>query len=288
MMRLAEPLDAYHVMFTPEPMIHDLAALTLLSYKQLPLRFCYHLDFFRDVKDAKGILKSRQFKTFVGTSIDADSNSVAEAIKLFRDLTTDILSTLAIQASVVRGRNGSDWETFYFGSEGESLELPELEMQGKVKALSLAMAYQYCPDKKLGGRYQNRRNKKKRVLMTTYGLGVQRLFFAVFDSCRDALGFALPAAVRPFDMVVIPKDQRSVEEAEQVYEVLRGSRYSVLLDDRMQHMSGLRAAFSDYLGIPMKIVVNGQEMRIGRRGTRAELPVTGIEQVISQLSDMGS
>lgn len=255
-MALAQPMESYHLLFTPEPILHDLVKTKLLSHRQLPIRVCYHAEVFRAITDKMGLLKSRQFKTFIGNSIDGDLASVRQSMDLFCDLTNDIFSNLNIPTSLCERADGINREYYYFGSEGEDLSLPELGFTQKIEGLSLAMAYHYGPNHKFSARFQNVSNEKKRIMMTTYGLGVQRLFYAVFDACRDDFGFKLPDSVAPFRMALIPKQAGDLEFAEILYKDLQKREVDVLLDDRIRSSSGKRCAFADFIGVAQKVIID--------------------------------
>lgn len=265
MMFLGADMKGYHLLFTPEPIISDLLAVQLLSHRQLPIRFCYHAEMFRNVTDARGILKTRQFQTFVGTTIEPDEEAVSQSLQLFEALTLKIFENLGITVTICHGHKGMAFELFYLAKEGESLFIPQIDPQNRTKALSLAMGYHYCPGGKLSARFQDRHNKKRRILMTTYAIGVQRLFYVVFDAHRDALGFKLPRLVRPADVVVVPKTEDDMVCCNQLSAKLRALGQRVLVDDRHQISPGNRAAFADYIGAAWKVKVDGEALNLINR-----------------------
>jgi prolyl-tRNA synthetase len=265
MMLLSGDMKGYHLLFTPEPIINDLLAVQLLSHRQLPIRLCYHVDMFRNVSDARGILKTRQFQTFVGTTIESDDESVSHSLQLFEALTLKIFENLGIPVKMCHGHKGMAFELFYLAKEGESLFIPEIDPQSRIKALSLAMGYHYCPGGKLSARFQDRHNKKRRILMTTYAIGVQRLFYVVFDAHRDALGFKLPKLVRPADVVLIPKTEVDTAWSNRLSTKLRALGQRILIDDRYQISAGNRAAFADYIGAPWKLKIDGETLTLSNR-----------------------
>lgn len=266
MMLLDGDMQGHHLLFTPEPIIHDLATACLLSHRQLPIRLCYHVDMFRNVNDARGMLKTRQFQIFAGTTIEPNQQSTQATLDSFEQLTVELLQDLGVPVRTCHGRNSMAFELFYLAHEGESLFIPELNPSQKINALSLAMAYQYCAEKKLSARFQDAQNSRRRILMTTYAVGVQRLFYAVFDAHRDSLGFQLPEAVRPADVTIIPNREADRDYADQLYRQLIGLGRRPILDDRRQHSYGKRAAFADYIGAPWKLKVDGVKLTLTNRG----------------------
>jgi len=142
-------------------------------------------------------------------------------------------------------------EHFYFGAEGENLAMPEINPQERVKALSLSMGYHYSPRGRVKAKFRNQQNKNSRVLYCTYGLGTQRTFYALFDSHRDERGFNLPLELVPFQFSLIPVRPDDNEAIEGVYKSIRDR---AILDDRRNLLFGEKVAFSDYVGVPWKII----------------------------------
>lgn len=265
MMLLGGDMQGYHLLFTPEPIIDDLLAGQLLSYRQLPIRFCYHADMFRNVADARGMLKTRQFQTFVGTTIEPDEEAVSQSLQLFESLTLRICGSLGVTAKLCRGHKGMAFELFYLAEEGESLFIAEIDPAKRTMSLSLAMAYHYWPIGQLSTRFQDRNNKKRRSVMTTYAMGVQRLFYVVFDAHRDALGFELPKQVRPADVVLIPKTEGDMASTYRLSTMMKALGQRVVIDDRHQISLGNRAAFADYIGAPWKLKVHKKTLNLTNR-----------------------
>ena len=245
-------LNGYHVLTTPEPMMLDLAKHSLQSHHQLPLRLVYNVEVIRGVQKPKGVLKGRQFKAFMGNSFDADATSLKESSQLFGSLSERIFSLLGIDVYRREGMDGKDIEHFYFAEEGDNLLMPEIEPTHRLKALSLAMTYHYNPTKKSGVRFRNRQNKNSHIVYETFGLGTQRTFYALFDSHRDDQGFRLPNSVAPFPVSIIPVKSQDLEDAERLYQSIPTE---AMLDDRKNVTFAEKARFSDYVGIPYKVMV---------------------------------
>lgn len=277
---LAGRMENYHLLFTPEPFIHNQVNAELLSYRQLPIRVCYHADVFRAITDPKGILKSRQFRTFMGNSIDADLKSVEDSLSIFTKISEEIFDSLGVPVKLCNRPIGINIEFYYFGSEGEELFIPELNPTSKITCLSLAMAYHYSPFHNLSAQYQDRTNKKHSILMTTYGLGIQRLFYAVLDAHRDKLGFNLPQRVRPFDYSVVPRNDLCLEYSQTIYQHFCNNSVRVLFDDRVQYSKGRRLAFADFIGVPYKVIVEESSFYLATRsGKRSESHVLNTENI---------
>ncbi|OGZ71282.1 MAG: hypothetical protein A2904_02175 [Candidatus Staskawiczbacteria bacterium RIFCSPLOWO2_01_FULL_33_9] len=275
-----ESLKRYHLLTTPEPMIIDLASVSLNTFNQLPIRFVYNVEVIRGIKKPKGILKGRQFKVFMGNSLDEDEKSLEESLGLFEQFSDDIFCRLGIEVYKRRDFNGINVEHFYFGTEGENLAMPEINPHKRIKALSLSMAYHYSSKKKLKVRFRNKVNKNSRVLYATYGLGTQRTFYALFDSHRDDRGFNLPVELAPFLFSVIPVKSDDSEFAERIYQSIRDVAQ---LDDRTNLLFGERMAFSDYVGIPWKIICGDKTYMLKSRDESIKKSFNDAEELIEHL-----
>lgn len=255
-------LEGYHLLTTPEPMISDLASTSLYTHTQLPIRFVYNVDVVRGVQKPKGMLKGRQFKTFMGNSLDENRESLEESLRLFEQVSDNIFGRLGIATHKRRNIREINIEHFYLGREGENLDMPEIDPNKRVKTLSLAMAYHYNPKKRIKVRFRNKQNRNSRILYGTYGLGTQRAFYALFDSHRDERGFNLPLELAPFQFSIIPVSSMDHKEVEMLYETIKDK---TLLDDRKNVFFGEKAMFSDYIGIPWKMIYGNKSYTLKSR-----------------------
>jgi prolyl-tRNA synthetase len=103
--------------------------------------------------------------------------------------------------------------------------------------------------------------KPVRPIMGCYGIGVERAMAAVVEVHHDAKGIVWPAAVAPFDAVVVvaqQNDQAVAETGEQVYRRLLDAGVDVIIDDRAAR-AGEKFSDAELVGIPLRIT-------IGKRG----------------------
>jgi len=101
---------------------------------------------------------------------------------------------------------------------------------------------------------------RSRVMeMGCYGIGVTRVVAAAIEQNHDEHGIIWPAAIAPFDVILIPiKFDNSPlvkSSAESLYADLQAAGFDVLLDDRPQR-PGFKFADADLLGIPHRIVIS--------------------------------
>ena len=106
--------------------------------------------------------------------------------------------------------------------------------------------------------------KPHRPILGCYGIGVERAMAAIVEVHYDEKGIIWPAAVAPFEAVVViaQQDDATVAEAgEQVYQALLDAGVEVIVDDRPVR-AGVKFSDAELVGIPFRITV-------GKRGLQA-------------------
>jgi prolyl-tRNA synthetase len=131
--------------------------------------------------------------------------------------------------------------------------------------LSLAIGYQYAAGSVLPLRHRSASNRNSPVLVASYGLCSNRVLFSVFDANRDEHGFALPPAVRPFDVVVIAHGNESSDKAQSLSRQLAGAGLRVGLDDRTAMATAERRRFAAFAGAAAVAVVTGDVIQVNAR-----------------------
>ncbi len=118
---------------------------------------------------------------------------------------------------------------------------------------------------KLGQKYlrdfkvkvKNPQGKDVYPTMGCYGIGVNRLLAAIIEQSHDQEGIILPAIIAPFKVVVLIMDVKNpalVSFAEEIYEELKKTNCSPLLDDRKES-PGFKFKDANLIGIPYQIIV---------------------------------
>jgi prolyl-tRNA synthetase len=103
--------------------------------------------------------------------------------------------------------------------------------------------------------------KPARPIMGCYGIGVERAMAACIEVHHDDKGIAWPAAVAPFEAVVIVAQQNDAavaEAGERAYQALLNAGVDVIIDDR-QDRAGVKFSDAELVGIPFRVT-------IGKRG----------------------
>jgi prolyl-tRNA synthetase len=104
------------------------------------------------------------------------------------------------------------------------------------------------------------------MFMGCYGIGVTRVVAAAIEQNHDANGIIWPAAIAPFQVVLVPinyqKSARVQETADALYGGFNAAGIDVLLDDR-DARPGVKFADSELLGIPHRIVIGERTLSAG-------------------------
>jgi prolyl-tRNA synthetase len=128
--------------------------------------------------------------------------------------------------------------------------------------------------------------KPRHMPMGCYGIGVTRVVAAAIEQNHDDNGIIWPAAISPFDVVIIPinmeKSLRVREAAEALYRELGDAGFEAVLDDRPQR-PGFKFADADLIGYPHRLVVaergidQGElEYKSRRQPESIQIPRTGV------------
>jgi prolyl-tRNA synthetase len=123
--------------------------------------------------------------------------------------------------------------------------------------------------------------KPVRPIMGCYGIGVERAMAAIIEVHYDEKGIIWPAAVAPFEVVVViaQQDDPAVAEAgERVYQALLDAGVEVIVDDR-QVRAGVKFSDAELVGIPFRVTVGKRGLAAGtaeltERATASTVQVT--------------
>ena len=150
----------------------------------------------------------------------------------------------------------------------------------------------------MGARVLDQNGREQSMLMGCYGIGVSRIVAAAIEQNHDSRGIVWPAAIAPFQVVVLALNSKKSAQvrssAESLYANLMSAEIDVLLDDR-DNRPGVMFADADLLGIPHQIVVGERglekgivEYRDRKTGDSRELALHEIVQFIVAQSGAGT
>jgi prolyl-tRNA synthetase len=122
----------------------------------------------------------------------------------------------------------------------------------------------YAEDMKAS--FLDAQGKSQTLEMGCYGIGVSRIVAAAIEQNFDARGIALPAAMAPFQVALVPigmnKSDAVRTAIEQLYTEMKAAGIEVLLDDRDER-PGVMFADMELIGIPHRIVVGDRGLKEG-------------------------
>lgn len=277
-------LDGYHLLTTPEMMFVRMLRSSRPSYRSFPVRCTYTTSIFRQVKQTRSIITCREFRVFGLLSLDTEMAGVVAGLESIMSLARSVMASLGVSVQETRQETPLKSELMFPCFEGDTYLG---RGDSRKRALSLAIGYQYGADSLIPIVYQSRTNTLENPLMVSFALCTNRLLFSVFDAHRDELGFALPASIRPLEVVLIPRAQTDLLLSESVMSMLAASSIRVALDDRMSLRISDRQAFSEYVGAAASVVVHSGLLHITRRGDQLSYGSgTDPEQVVALISSM--
>jgi prolyl-tRNA synthetase len=112
--------------------------------------------------------------------------------------------------------------------------------------------------KSMGAKVLDQNGREQPMLMGCYGIGVSRIVAAAIEQNHDEKGLLWPAAIAPFQIVLMALNSKKSAEvrsfANALYASLQEAGIEVLYDDR-EIRPGVMFADADLLGIPHQIVV---------------------------------
>jgi len=135
----------------------------------------------------------------------------------------------------------------------------------------------------MGATYLDESGQSQVMEMGCYGIGVSRIVAAAIEQNHDDRGIIFPAAMAPFQVVVVAlglaKSAAVKETAERLYADLQAAGIDVLFEDRDER-PGVMFADMELMGIPHRITVgdralaNGEvEYKCRRTGEGGNWPV---------------
>ncbi|MDX3772181.1 MULTISPECIES: His/Gly/Thr/Pro-type tRNA ligase C-terminal domain-containing protein [unclassified Streptomyces] len=290
----ASPFDQYTLAATSEePLLAYLGSAGLTSHRQLPMRLFEFREIFRFRDRPQGIYNSRQFQCCLFASLDADHAGYLRSAAHAQRTVRAVLKRLHLRAELVSDASTGGFEFIFPYARGDrprSRTIPyhrdpsrPTTAEDDVPQGGIAMGYGYAHVSSFDVRFRDADNQLRTPVMGTYGLGVQRCVLALLEQHRTPNGVALPAAVRPFDVLVTAQGRSpaATEAAECIYDDLVAGGLSVVLDDRHGASMGRRMRFADQVGVPWRVVINSAGT-VGLRAARGsdeperELTSTGL------------
>lgn len=113
--------------------------------------------------------------------------------------------------------------------------------------------------------FLDQNGKSQHFVMGCYGIGVSRIVAAAVEQNHDERGIIWPQHIAPFDVEVIPVQEKKAEvvaAAEHVMKALKQNGLHVLFEDRKER-AGVKFNDADLLGIPYQVMVSERNLEEG-------------------------
>lgn len=110
----------------------------------------------------------------------------------------------------------------------------------------------------------NEQQKKQKVIMGCYGIGVSRTIAASVEMSSDESGIIWPVPIAPYHVVIVvmdPKKPEHAEVAEKLADELSEAGVDVLIDDRKER-PGVKFKDADLIGIPVRLTIGDKALEV--------------------------
>jgi prolyl-tRNA synthetase len=173
---------------------------------------------------------------------------------------------------------------------------------GKAVEIGHIFKLGYKYSKSMGATVLNKDGKEVTPIMGSYGIGIERILTAAIETSAAKFsagpegkaaseGYALPAAIAPFEVVVTVTNVKEAEllaAGESVAAALADGGFDVLLDDRDER-AGVKFKDAEMIGIPYRINI-GKKLAEGKvelvdrlSGITHDVAVSAASEVLSSL-----
>jgi|SRR5579872_2431990 len=179
---------------------------------------------------------------------------VPEPVRILAD------DALRGRRNMIAGANKNDYHLRNVtpGKDFE-VEFQDLRLAAESDASALGHIF------KLGNQYSkskdlhvtNESGEEIAPFMGCYAIGIERILSGATELFHDADGIALPAAIAPFTVVVMPvngKDDSQRQAAAEIYTACKAAGLDALFDDRDER-PGVKFKDADLIGVPYRVTV---------------------------------
>ena len=283
--------------FTNEEAYANILKQHINSYKDLP---AYPYDFkeiFRnEARSKSGILRGREFfwKALYSFSKDEEEHNIfyekaKEAYKnIFKRVGIGHLTYLTFASGGTFSKYSHEFQTLTGAGEDtiyldenrglainkeiydeEELKFLGLKKEDLIEKKSIEVGNIFSLGTKFTEPfnliYKDKDGREKLVIMGSYGIGLGRLMGTVVEVLSDDRGIIWPESIAPFKihLLSLGKDEKVLQEAENLYKELTQKGIEVLYDDREDVSAGEKFADSDLMGIPFRVIISNRTVTEG-------------------------
>ena len=271
---------------TSETMFCDHWSRVLHSYRELPMKYNQWCSVVRWEKTTRPFLRTREFLWQEGHTMHETAQEAVAETEMILNLYADFCEQ-KLAMPVVRGKK-TDSEKFSGAEATYTIEA----MMHDGKSLQAGTSHYFGDHfaKAFEIEFQNRENKPQTPHQTSWGVST-RLLGGIIMTHGDDNGLALPPAIAPIQVVVIPVAQHKegvIEKAQEVKERLaKLFRTDIDISD---NSPGWKFAQYEMKGVPLRLEIGPKDIEqnqcvIVRRDNR-EKTFVSLDELESKVAEL--
>ena len=227
------------------------------SYRDLPKLYNQWVSVVRWEKTTRPFLRSREFLWQEGHTIHETPQEAIEETRRMLDCYADFcVESLAIP--VVKGQKT---ESDKFAGAESTYAIEALMHDGKALQAGTSHYFGDGFARAFGIQFTNRENKLQYPHQTSWGVST-RLIGGIIMTHGDDNGLALPPAVAPIQVVIVPiafHKEGVLEKAKELADCLKNAGVRVKLDDS-DNSPGWKFAEYEMKGVPVRIEIGPKDI----------------------------
>ncbi len=246
---------------TSETLFCEHYANIIHSYRDLPKLYNQWVSVVRWEKTTRPFLRSREFLWQEGHTIHETPEEAIEETRRMLDCYADFcIESLAIP--VVKGQKT---ESDKFAGAESTYAIEALMHDGKALQAGTSHYFGDGFARAFGIQFTNKENKLQYPHQTSWGV-TTRLIGAIIMTHGDDNGLAMPPAVAPVQVVIVPiafHKEGVLEKAGELAEKLKAAGVRVKLDDS-DNSPGWKFAEYEMKGVPVRIEIGPKDIENGQ------------------------
>ena len=242
---------------TSETLFCDHYANIVQSYRDLPKLYNQWVSVVRWEKTTRPFLRSREFLWQEGHTIHETAAEAVEETERMLNVYADFCRD-ALAMPVVKGMKT---ESDKFAGAVSTYAIEALMHDGKALQAGTSHYFGDGFAKAFNIQFTDRNNTLQYPHQTSWGV-TTRLIGAVIMTHGDNNGLALPPAVAPVQVVIVPVQQHKegvIDAAAKLRDILKAAGVRVKLDDS-DNSPGWKFAEYEMKGIPVRIEIGPKDM----------------------------
>ena len=246
---------------TSETLFCEHYANIIHSYRDLPKLYNQWVSVVRWEKTTRPFLRSREFLWQEGHTIHETPEEAIEETRRMLDCYADF----CIEALAIPVVKGQKTESDKFAGAESTYAIEALMHDGKALQAGTSHYFGDGFARAFGIQFTNKENKLQYPYQTSWGV-TTRLIGAIIMTHGDDNGLALPPAVAPVQVVIVPiafHKEGVLEKAGELAEKLKAAGVRVKLDDS-DNSPGWKFAEYEMKGVPVRIEIGPKDIENGQ------------------------